>query len=124
MPSVFYYCALTLLLTHEMDAVKHSEWHLLFILRQLPEAIAYPVFLLLHVPLIFAILWFSKHRNAVIKKMTQYVFAVFLLVHALLHFRLRNDPAYEFSAWSSDSLIYGAAVFAALFIYASCKKKQ
>ena len=47
-----YYLGIAHLLTHEMDAVKHAEWRLLFGLRALGDAVAYPIFLLLHVPVV------------------------------------------------------------------------
>ncbi len=52
MRTVFYYLALACLFTHELDAVAHSEWRLLFVLQRLPDATALPWFVVLHVPLL------------------------------------------------------------------------
>ena len=42
---------LATLSTHELDAVTQSEWHLLYILNNIPETISADTFVVLHVPL-------------------------------------------------------------------------
>lgn len=55
MQTIVYYLGVCLLIVHEMDAVMFAEWRLLFGLRDLPDASAYPAFLLLHVPTFFSV---------------------------------------------------------------------
>lgn len=116
MHSVIYYLALSFLLMHEMDAVMHMEWHLLFVLRNLPDAIAYPAFILLHLPLFFAFFWFSQHRNLAIQARFRIAVAGLLFIHAALHFRLRHHEAYQFQDLLSNSLIFGSALLALAYL--------
>ncbi len=58
-----YYIGLACLFTHELDAVTHSEWRLLFGLRDLPDPTAASAFVALHVPLFFLVLWLSHHPS-------------------------------------------------------------
>ena len=52
MRSLVFYLAAAALLTHELDAVKHSEWGLLYVLRDLSETSAYALFVVLHVSIV------------------------------------------------------------------------
>jgi len=106
-----YYLGLACLFTHELDAVTHSEWRLLFGLRDLPDATASPLFVALHVPLFFAILWLSHHRRPALREGTRMAVAAFLVAHAVLHFALSSTPHYEFHGALSRALIVSAAVF-------------
>jgi hypothetical protein len=109
MSAAIYYLGLACLFTHELDAVTHSEWRLLFILRSQPDETASPWFVALHVPLFFAILWLSHFPREVVRITTRRVVAAFLVVHAVLHFSLASNPAYEFHGTLSRTLIVSAA---------------
>ena len=56
MPTLFYYLGISLLFAHEMDAVAHKEWQLLYVLRTMTDQMAYPLFVAMHVPLFFVII--------------------------------------------------------------------
>ncbi len=116
MHSALYYLAIAFLITHELDAVTHSEWRLLFLLRDLEETKAAQAFVILHVPLVFAVLWFSQHAIPRVRDRTQYGVALFLVVHALIHFSLSGKPEYDFDGILSRSLILSSAVCGALFL--------
>ena len=117
--TALFYVALALLFTHEMDAVEHSEWQVLFMLRSMPREAAYPWFVALHVPLYAGMLWLSHHARPVVRDRARLAISAFLVVHAGLHFRLRDAPAYEFEGALSNALIAGAAVFGAGYLVAS-----
>jgi hypothetical protein len=108
MQTTFYYLGVALLFTHELDAVMHSEWQLLFGLRSLPDATAYSLFLVLHLPLFFAVLWLSQHPREVVREVTRGVVAAFLVAHAVLHLRLSSSPVYTFHSGLSHFLILSA----------------
>lgn len=110
MQLALYYLGVASLFTHELDAMTHSEWRLLLFLRSLPDAEASELFVILHVPLFFAILWLSQHRASRVRDVTRIVVAAFLPVHAVLHFRLSDVPEYEFAGALSNGLIGLAAV--------------
>ena len=94
MQATFYYLGVALLFTHELDAVMHSEWQLLFVLRSLPDSTGYSLFVALHVPLFFAILWLSQHPREAVRNGTRLAVAALLVVHAVLHLRLSSSPVY------------------------------
>ena len=118
MAAALYYLGLACLFTHELDAVTHSEWRLLFVLRSLPDDTAAPVFVALHVPLFFAILWLSHYPREAVSNATRVLVAVFLVVHAVLLFRLSSTPLYEFHGPLSRALIASAAACGVAYLVA------
>lgn len=118
-----YYLGLACLFTHELDAITHSEWRLLFVLGNMPDATALPLFVVLHVPLFFSIMWLSQHQNARVRNVTQVTVASFLVVHAALHLRLSSAPTYEFHGTLSRALILSAAVFGIAFLLARWRSR-
>lgn len=110
MAAALYYLGLACLFTHELDAVTHSEWRLLFVLGSMPDDTASPLFVALHVPLFFAILWLSHHGREAVRNLTRVAVAAFLVVHAFLHVSLSSNPEYEFHGTLSQSLIVSAGV--------------
>ena len=111
MHAVLYYLGLACFFTHELDAVTHAEWRLLYVLGNLPDVTASPLFVALHVPLFFTILWLSHHRLPRIRDGTRTAVSAFLVVHAVLHFSLSSAPHYEFHGALSKALIVSAAAF-------------
>ena len=117
MRAAIYYLGLACLFTHELDAVTHSEWRLLLLLRGWPDDTASPLFVALHVPLFFTILWLSHFPREVVRKATRVLVAAFLVVHAVLHFSLASNPLYEFHGTLSRSLIVSAAVCGLVYLF-------
>ena len=117
MSAVIYYLGLACLFTHELDAVTHSEWRLMFILRSQPDEKALPLFVALHVPLFFAVLWLSQVPREAVRRATRIVVAAFLVVHAVLHFSLASDPLYEFDGTLSRALIVSAAALGSAYLF-------
>jgi hypothetical protein len=116
MQTFFFYTTLALFFTHELDAVQQAEWRLLYVLRSLPPESAATWFIALHVPLFVAILWLTHHRSVRTREMSRILLAAFCIVHAGLHFRLRDDQLSSFSSPLSLSLIYGAALTSAAYL--------
>ena len=114
--SALFCIGLALLATHEMDAMTHSEWELLPLLKNLDDATAALMFLVLHIPLFSAIFWLLLEPLQKFRVRTELVLDLFLIVHACLHFALSERPEYSFHSWVSESLIFGAAAFALLHI--------
>ncbi len=108
-----YYLALSFLVAHELDAVTHEEWRLLFVLRDLPSANAAQAFVALHVPLLFVILWLSHHDREAVRRWTRRAVSGFLVVHAGLHFALSGEPLYDFHGVLSRTLIFSAGLLGA-----------
>ncbi len=108
MTTVLYDLGLALLFTHELDAMTHSEWRLLFVLRSLPDESASWWFVVLHVPLFFLILWLSHVPHGRLRAVVRTGVAAFLVVHGALHFLLSSQDAYAFAGALSNGLIFGA----------------
>ena len=101
--------ALALLLTHEMDAVRHQEWKMLAGLKNLPETVAYRVFTALHIPLYASVLalLLTGHERLVF-----YLVDGFLVLHLLLHLGLSKHPANRLNNSFSQTIVYGATALA------------
>lgn len=110
-----YYLGLTLLLVHEMDAVHHREWRLLYGLRSLSDTAAYPTFLWLHVPLYVLVLWLSHLERVGIQTATRTLVSAFLVIHAGIHSYVAGTPGYSFDTLS-NLFLYGAAVMGLLYL--------
>ncbi|MEM6279519.1 MAG: DUF6713 family protein [Verrucomicrobiota bacterium] len=107
--------AISLLLAHELDAVKHREWRLLFVLRKMEEPNAISWFIYLHLPLFLTLFWSLKSESGA-AEICQILFAAFCVVHSLLHLRLRKIGKCPFTSLSSRLLIDGASLFAIVFL--------
>ena len=109
----------SLLFTHELDAMTHSEWRVLPLTSWLEPETGRVVFVALHVPIFALVLgWLtSQLPERVIK--AQFWVSVFLVVHAGLHVAFSGQPHYSFDGVLSNTLIFGAAVFGALYLAAN-----
>ena len=106
----------SLLFTHELDAMTHSEWRVLPLTSWLGPETGRVVFVALHVPLFALVLgWLtSQLPERVIK--AQFWVSVFLVVHAGLHVAFSGQPHYTFAGMLSNTLIFGAAVCGAGYL--------
>jgi hypothetical protein len=97
---------------HELDAIAQQEWRFFAALSpiRLSETNAYQIFVLAHIPLFVLVI--AAAGNIVF----QVGFDLFLLVHAGLHWSLRNHPKIKFKNWFSWLLIGGAALSGALHL--------
>jgi hypothetical protein len=78
-----FYLGLSLILMHEMDAIRCKEWRIFPGLSLLSDEIAQIIFIFAHQPLFYFIFWQlsgSQNPEAFIKG-----FNIFLLVHLKLH---------------------------------------
>jgi len=107
---------LAMFVGHELDAVAQHEWRLLYVLRAMPDALAQDIFVLAHVPIVFLLVWLGWHSVERVRSVTRMGCAVFMMVHAGLHWRLRDDPLYTFHSATSMFLIFGSLVPAVLLL--------
>jgi hypothetical protein len=107
---------LALLFAHELDAMTQSEWRLLYVLRSLSDEQGRWWFVALHVPLFWALIALAHHARAKVQKLSRQALAVFCIVHAALHLRLRDDPLSSFNTALSWSLILGAAAVGLVYL--------
>ncbi|MDH3768066.1 MAG: hypothetical protein OES99_06400 [Gammaproteobacteria bacterium] len=124
MLTIIYYLGIAALFTHEMDAVMRSEWELLFYLKNLNEAVAYPIFLILHFPLFFIFLWLSHHGNDRIRTLFRYCVSVFLMIHLGLHLLLSDDPNNAFHGLIANLFIYLAAGCGLVYLLVALRRTR
>lgn len=95
---------------HELDAIQQQEWRFFFPSPLFSDQTAYRLFTALHVPLVVLILW-QLHSIPF-----QIGFDLFTIIHAGLHWGLRNHPKIQFNNWFSHLWIFGAALLGALHL--------
>nr|MBV6629654.1 hypothetical protein [Oceanococcus sp. HetDA_MAG_MS8] len=107
----------SLLFTHELDAMTHSEWRVLPLTSWLSPEVGRVAFVVLHVPLFaFVLGWLTSHvpGKAIA---AQFWISAFLVVHAGLHLAFSSHPHYTFDGILSNTLILGAAVCGAVYLW-------
>ncbi|MFZ4829117.1 MAG: DUF6713 family protein [Phototrophicaceae bacterium] len=95
---------LVCLVLHELDAIQQKEWRFFF-RSFLADQTSYRLFVFLHFPLLLWILW------ALDSTQFQIGMSLFLVIHAGLHWVLRNHPLIQFENSFSRVWIYGGATF-------------
>ena len=115
---------LALLLTHEMDAMTHTEWRILPVLSWLRESSGLVWFVVLHVPIYTIILWLLASTSSIIRWRAQAGTDLFLLLHAGLHTLFSSHSEYTFEGLMSYSLIYGAGLFGLLHLLLLLQKRR
>jgi len=113
MNSLFFFVALSLMLTHEMDAIKCREWRIFPLTSRLDDSRGYWVFTAVHVPLYLLLFWalFTPDglNHALMRGLD-----LFFVVHLGLHLLFLKHPKNEFKSAFSWILIVGAALAGAL----------
>jgi hypothetical protein len=108
--SLIFLITVACLMTHELDAIQQHEWRMFFFLNPFSDITAYRIFTALHIPLFAFIMW-NLHAS-----WFQVGFDLFVIIHAGLHWFLRNHPKLEFKNWLSNLLIFGAVPLAILHL--------
>ncbi|MEL6490176.1 MAG: DUF6713 family protein [Cyanobacteria bacterium J06621_3] len=116
MRTFLFYIGFATLVAHEMDAIMHKEWRLLYFFRKLPEDIASTLFIGAHVPLLALLMWLAHHGSSTVQQGTRSAIALFLVIHTVIHRRLEQHPVYTFHSWLSKSLIYGSGLLGCLYL--------
>ena len=108
----FFALELGLLLTHEMDAIRHKEWEMFIFLKDLPENTAYLVFTLPHILLYALVLFFLLLNNITIL----YVVDIFVICHLFIHVIFRRHPNNQLTGFWSLVIINLAGIIAAVHL--------
>ncbi len=115
---------ISLLLIHEMDAIRTKEWRMFIFLKDMKDAPAYRFFLLAHLPLYFIVIFILAYDNNAVTNIFYYVLDFFLIGHALIHWLFRKNPNNGFTSGLSKIIIYLSGilamvhmVFLSLFFY-------
>ena len=106
----------SLLLLHEMDAVRAKEWNMLAILKNMKDSIAFIVFSLIHLPLYAWVIYTVSQTWSIGYAFVWLLVDVFLIVHAAIHFFFRKHTANGFKSAYSNILIYAMCALSALHL--------
>lgn len=104
---LFFYLGLSLLLVHEMDAVRCKEWRIFPGLSLLNDKMGYLVFTIAHIPLFFWLV-VSLSDGSIEKMITGWDY--FFIAHLGLHLLFLKHTKNEFKDWISWIIISGIAV--------------
>ena len=106
----------SLLLLHEMDAIRAKEWKMFIFLKDMKEQTGYIVFSLIHLPLYFWVVYTVSQvwsgGYAIVYLLTD----VFLIAHAVIHYFFRKHAANGFSTIYSNILIYSMATLSVIHL--------
>jgi hypothetical protein len=106
----------TLTLAHELDAVAQHEWRILPVLSSLAEASARQAFVLLHVPLIFGLLWGLFVAREAVQQHSRFALGLFMVGHVLLHATLEVPGLSSFEEAPSRAFIVIAGLAGVLVV--------
>ncbi|MGM0169339.1 hypothetical protein IGI39_003655 [Enterococcus sp. AZ135] len=110
--NVLFAIELALLLTHEMDAVRHKEWQMFIGLKDLPEGTAYWLFTLPHIILYTLIIVFLLLNHPIILLIVD----IFLICHLFVHHHFRNHPNNQVTNFWSKLIIHSAGIIAGVHL--------
>lgn len=105
---------------HELDAVTQAEWQLLYGFRDMPPAVAEPLFVGLHVPLFALLIALAWSDRTPIREHSRLLLAGFTVIHAGLHHALRHHPLYNFDSVLSQVLIIGCGLLGLTYVLVHC----
>ena len=113
---LIFYIGISLLITHELDAIRNHEWRVFPILSQFKDDVGYYLFSILHVPLLVVIFWFISHPSEDVRFWFQISMDGFFIVHMLLHKIVSGNKKYEFRSRYSRALILSIALIGVIHI--------
>ena len=116
MKNFTFYLGLSLLFTHELDAMTQREWRIIPILNSLSDAAGEALFVLVHIPLYMLVLGCIASANEKTRIASRNILGVFFIAHAGLHYLFAGHASNNFSSGLSSALIHGAAICGLVFL--------
>jgi uncharacterized protein DUF6713 len=124
MKELAFYLGLGAFFTHELDAMPNHEWRGLPLVGALPDEISMAVFVALHVPLFAVVVALLASPNARTRDVSRVGVTGFIVIHGVLHVLSMGDPAYEFSSFMSNTLIFGGAALGAVYLVLELRSRH
>ena len=106
----------SLLLLHEMDAIRAKEWKMFLILKDMSEQAGYVAFALIHLPLYFWVIFTISQVWSGGYALVYLLTDLFLIFHTGIHFFFRKHAANGFSGAYSNILIYAMGAIAVVHL--------
>ncbi len=114
---LLFFAVVSMLLIHEMDAVRRHEWRIFPFLSRLDDTRAYRVFLIAHVPLFVVLLWFLCRAAGEGRIIFQALVDSFAIIHLGLHLILWKNRRNEFTAPFSSIIIVLTALAGSIHLF-------
>jgi len=113
---LIFYTGFSLLLVHELDAIKRQEWRIFPVLSSLKDKTAYILYVSLHIPLFIIFFFLLTNQNEYIRYWFRIGLDLFFIVHMVLHYLFSSHKEYKFTGTFSKLIICMMAAFGALHI--------
>jgi hypothetical protein len=110
----FFFSGLSLILTHEMDAIRLKEWKMFLLFSSMEESRGYSAFTAAHVPLYILLFWGLFGGTGGINAQLVRALDLFFIIHVGLHLLFMRHPHNQFRSPLSWALIGGAGLAGAL----------
>jgi len=107
----------SLLLIHEMDAIRLKEWKMFVVLKNKHDETAYRIFSLAHLPLYVVAFFILASGGELAKTILYYAVDAFLLIHAIIHYGFRKNPNNGFNSIFSKAIIYSLGLLALIHLW-------
>ncbi|MDH5257022.1 MAG: hypothetical protein OEX07_03410 [Gammaproteobacteria bacterium] len=114
--NIIFYIGMSTLFTHELDALINHEWRLLPFIGLLSDEYGEMAFIFIHIPLFAILIALVASSNDKVRTRSRVGISVFLVIHGLLHVLFMGNVSYEFASTLSNVLIFGGAIFGAVFL--------
>ncbi len=106
--SMVFLIGVSLIVLHEMDAIRCQEWRILPGLSLLNDKSGQIVFLLIHLPIFYWLFW--QLTNSPNTETFRVGFDIFLIFHLGLHILFLKHKNNKFKDWISWIIIAGAGM--------------
>lgn len=103
---ILFTLGLSFLFIHEMDAIRCKEWRMFPGLSRLGDRPAEAIFILAHIPLIAAILYFIFQDTT--SGLVATALSCFMVIHFVIHLLCLKHMQNEFKGFISWLIIFGA----------------
>ena len=105
----FFLIGLSLILVHEMDAIRCQEWTIFPLLSRLDEKTGYFVFTAAHIPLVLLLFRGLYTQNGLNPGLITGL-DIFFIIHVFLHVLFLKHPKNQFNSVFSWILILGTGI--------------
>lgn len=92
---------LSLLILHELDAVRTKEWKMMFFLKSMQESVAEKFFIAAHFILLIPVFYMLEYHF----NLLYWIVCIFFVFHQMLHVYFRKHPENLLNNFFSESII-------------------
>lgn len=114
MNTAIFILMLSLLVIHEMDAIRSKEWKMFIVLKDMADEKAYRIFTLIHLPLYFAVIFLMAQRGEPVA--LYYITNILLICHTCVHYGFKKHTNNGFISVFSNTIIYSMGILAVIHI--------